>query len=142
MHIANYSGNFRGLLTHLLCMLATTLNARIGREIRAMKLSKFISFKPKPLFLSLLYCAGDFVFVYNPNGTLAYVIYYPDTAKRDQGDTTTTAGADAFKRPIALRVGDGNNKWDLANVLAHVRLDFEITIQAESYLNTLFKVSP
>ena len=36
-------------------------------------------------------------------------------------DRTTTDGARAYKRPMALRVGDGNNKYDLANVLAHVR---------------------
>lgn len=36
-------------------------------------------------------------------------------------DRTTTDAANAYKRPMALRVGDGNNKYDLANVLAHVR---------------------
>ena len=64
---------------------------------------------------------GDFAYVYNPDKTFAYLVYAPDKTKKDQGDHTTTKAALAFKRPIALRVGDGNNKYDLANVLAHLR---------------------
>lgn len=56
----------RGLVTLLLVLLATTLNVRIGEETRNMKLR-------------------DFKYVYNNDGTLAYVLYLPDTAKKDQG---------------------------------------------------------
>ena len=97
----------RGLVTLALTLIATTMNVRIGKEMRDIK-----------------FC--DFTYVYNPDKTLAYIVYSPDRTKKDQGDHTTTKAALAFKRPIALRVGDGNNKFDLANVLAHLRHHVEL----------------
>ena len=88
-------------------LLATTMNIRIGIEMRGIKF-------------------GDFSYVFNPDKTFAYIMYCPDRTKKDQGDYTTTKAARAFKRPIALRVGDGNNKYDLANVLAHLRHHVEL----------------
>ena len=54
-------------------------------------------------------------------------------------DRTTTDAAAAYKRPLALRVGDGNNKYDLANVLAHLRYHVEL-LQLEDNIEdcTLF----
>ena len=91
----------RGLVTLAMVLIATTLNVRIGKEMRAIK-----------------FC--DFKYVYNADGSLAYLVYAPDTSKKDKGDVKTAKHL-VFKRPIALRVGDGNNKYDLANVLAHLR---------------------
>lgn len=36
-------------------------------------------------------------------------------------DRTTSKASAAFKRPLAVKVGDGNNKYCLANVLAHLK---------------------
>ena len=96
----------RGLVTLAMVLLATTLNVRIGKEMRAIK-----------------FC--DFKHVFNPDGTLAYLVYSPDTTKKDQGDHPTTTHL-TFKRPLALRVGDGNTKYDVANVLAHLRYHVEL----------------
>ena len=41
-------------------------------------------------------------------------------------DRTTSAAAAAYKRPMALRVGDGNTKYDLANCLSHVKYNVEL----------------
>ena len=97
----------RGLVTLALVLIVTTMNVMVCREMRNIKFA-------------------DFAYVYNPDGTLAYIMYSPDTTKKDQGDRTTTMGAKAYKRPLALRVGDGNTKYDLANVLAYIRYHVEL----------------
>ena len=110
----------RGLITLAMVLIATTLNVRIVGEMRAIK-----------------FC--DFSYVYNPDGTLAYLMYAPDTTKKDKGDRTTTAAAKAFKRPLALRVGDGNNKYDLANILSHLRHHIDmLNMPEETDTLTLF----
>ena len=96
----------RGLVTLALVLIATTLNVRIGKEMRAIKF-------------------GDFKYVYNPDKSLAYIVYSPETTKKDQGERAASKHL-VFKHPIALRIGDGNTKYDLANVLAHLRHHVEL----------------
>ena len=60
----------RGLVTLAMVLIATTLNVRIGKEMRAIK-----------------FC--DFKYVYNADGSLAYLVYAPDTSKKDKGDVKT-----------------------------------------------------
>ena len=110
----------RGLVTLAMVLIATTMNVRIGREMRKIK-----------------FC--DFAYIYNPNGTLAYIRYSPDTTKKDQEDRITTWASNAFKRPLALCVGDENTNYDLANVLSHLRHHIELLgIPADIESLTLF----
>ena len=58
----------RGLVTLAMFLLATTMNIRIGREMRGIKF-------------------GDFAYVYNPDKTFAYLVYAPDKPRRIRGTT-------------------------------------------------------
>ena len=67
--------------------LTLTLNVRVGKEVRAIKFCKF----SLEIFVkcSIIYaCAGDFQYIYNPDGTLAYVAYNPDGTKKTKGGKT------------------------------------------------------
>ena len=80
--------------------------------------------------------------MYDPDtGEFAYLTYIPRTTKKDKGgvycncniltflylmcafilDRAPTHCANAFRRPLALKVGDGKNKYDLSYVLANQR---------------------
>ena len=54
-------------------------------------------------------------------------------------DRTATDAAAAYKRPMALRVGDGNTKYDLANCLSHVKYNVELlNLPGDLNTKTLF----
>lgn len=56
----------RGLTTLAYVLIVTTMNCRVGVEVRDMTF-------------------GDFKHVYNPDGTFAYILYSPDTTKKNKG---------------------------------------------------------
>ena len=56
----------RGLTTLAYVLIVTTMNCRVGVEVRDMTF-------------------GDFKHVYNPDGSFAYILYSPDTTKKNKG---------------------------------------------------------